>query len=114
MYGSHTIANALQACFTGTLFLFVPFPFTYFPLACNAVEVGICCHTAKVFTGSSWAVKFKPQAVLTKILPLSLRASVICRKKLDSPKPYTQIAYETKMTDPTDDAYKKSQHDEER
>ncbi len=34
--------------------------------------------------------------------------------KLDNPKPFTVLAYETKMTDPTDDAYKKSQHDEER
>ena len=49
-----------------------------------------------------------------KNLPLSLRASVFVRKKPDSPKPYTVIAYETKMTDPTDDAYKKSQYDEKR
>jgi len=49
-----------------------------------------------------------------KNLPLSLQASVFVRKKPDSPKPYTMIAYETKVTDPTDDAYKKSQHDEKR
>lgn len=67
-----------------------------------------------MFTGYSRVVKFKPLRVLTKNLPLSLRASVFIRKKPDSPKPYTVIANETKMTDPTDDAYKKSQHDEKR
>jgi hypothetical protein len=49
-----------------------------------------------------------------KNLPLSLRAGVFVRKKPDSPKPYTMISCETKMTDPTDDAYKKRQHDEKR
>ena len=91
----------------------LPFRFTYFPEAYNAVGSGICYHTAKVFTGYSRAVKFKPHG-FAKNLPLSLRASVFIRKKPDSPKPYTVIAYETKMTDPTDDAYKKSQHDEKR
>jgi len=91
----------------------VPFPFTCFPLAYNAVEAGIYCHTAKVFTGFLRAVKFKP-SVATKNLPLSLAGERIFCAKLDRPKPYTGIAYETKMTDPTYDAYKKSQHDEKR
>jgi hypothetical protein len=39
-----------------------------------------------LITGS----KVAPQAVLSKILPLSLRASVIYRKKLDNPKACTE------------------------
>ncbi|GHT21396.1 hypothetical protein FACS189430_01370 [Bacteroidia bacterium] len=41
----------------------------------------------------------------------SSRRAYFSVKNLDSPKSYTGNADET--TDPTDDAYKKSQHDEE-
>jgi hypothetical protein len=102
-----------MACFKGTLFSYLPFHFPRFPLSVMLSGFGICYHSAKVFTGYQRAVKFEP-AVATKILPLSLSGERNFRAKLDSPKPYTVLAYETKMTDPTDDAYKKSQHDEER
>jgi hypothetical protein len=63
--------------------------------------------------GFSRAIKFRP-SVLQKIFLIPLRASVFVRKKPDSPKPCILVADETKVTDPTDYAYKKSQHDEKR
>jgi hypothetical protein len=91
----------------------VPFPFTYFPwpiMRSKPVFVVIRQRCLRVFLR---AVKFKP-SVAAKNLPLSLAGERIFYAKLNRPKPYTGIAYETKMTDPTDDAYKKSQHDEKR
>lgn len=77
--------------------------------------IGVRYHTAKVFTGSSRAVKFEPAGCgkNSSSFPHSSGERNFFAK-LDSPKPYTEIAYETKTTNPTDDAYKKSQYDEQR
>jgi len=64
----------------------IPFRFTYFPEAYNAVGIGICYHTAKVFTGSSRAVKFKP-SVLRKIFLFPFGRAYLFAKNLTALNP---------------------------
>ncbi|OAV75516.1 hypothetical protein Barb7_00855 [Bacteroidales bacterium Barb7] len=85
------------------------FPFTYFPLACHGgsdlLSLGKGVYV--FFTGCK--VRACGCYQNSSSFPSGERNFLA---KLDCPKHYTRIAYETKTTDPTDDTYKKSQHDE--
>jgi hypothetical protein len=63
--------------------------------------------------GFSRAVKFRP-SVLQKIFLFPYGRAYLFAKNLTALNPASLIADETKVTDLTDYAYKKSQHDEKR
>jgi hypothetical protein len=93
-------------------FLFVPFPFTA-SLWQVLANVGICCHAAKVLAGfhgqSSSGLRF-----CKKSSSFPHGRAYLFAKNLTVRTPASLIADETKVTAPTDYAYKKSQHDEKR
>lgn len=94
-------------------FLFVQFPFKaslWQVLQTMSAFVVMRQRCLRVFTGS----QVQAFGFAKKIFLFPIRASVFVRKKHDSPKPCILIADETKVTDTTDYAYKKSQHDEKR
>jgi len=82
-------------------------------LASIAANVGICCHAAKVLAGfhgqSSSCLRF-----CKKSSSFPYGRAYLFAKNLTALNPASLIADETKVTDLTDYAYKKSQHDEKR